>query len=158
MGITYIPVSNWTMEAEGNRRVAVTGIEERQITTVLSVTMSGNYLPPQLIYQGTNNRCLPKMIAFLSDWNVTCTQYHRATEDKLQLLDANVNRSAKEFLRGQFHQWYASQVSSQIEKGKGPWLVNLSLTIIKPLSATWMIKLYDYLLQHLEIVKMGFKK
>ena len=98
------------------------------------------------------------MIAFLSGWNVTCTQYHRAKEDKLQPLDANVNRSAKEFLRGQFHQWYASQVSSQIEKGKGPWLVNLSLTIIKPLSATWMIKLYDYLLQHPEIAKMGFKK
>ena len=93
------------MEAEGSRRVAVTGIEERQITAVLSVTMSGNYLPPQLIYQGTINRCFPQMLAFLSGWNVTCTQYHRAKEDKLQPLGANVNRSAKEFLRGQFHQW-----------------------------------------------------
>ena len=38
-GINYIPVSKWTMEAEGSKRVAATGIEDkRQITAVLSIT------------------------------------------------------------------------------------------------------------------------
>ena len=88
-GINYIPVSKWTMEAEGSKMVVVTGIEDkRKITAVLSITMSGNYLPPQLIYQGTTNRCLPKMITFPSGWHVTCTQNHWANEvTNLQYLD-----------------------------------------------------------------------
>ena len=157
--------------------------------------MSGNYLPPQLIYQRTTIRSLPKAITFPSNWHLTCTQNHWANEvttlqytdkillpyvnqkrkdlnlganhsclvifnkfkvkyisnvlevladsnilialvpanctDRLQLLDISMNRSVKEFLRDQFHKWYASQVSSQIQRGEGPQLVNLSLTIVK---------------------------
>ena len=87
-GINYVPVSNWTMEVEGSKRVAVTGVDDkRQITVVLSITMSGHYLPPQLIYQGTINRCLPK-ITFPPGWHVTCTQNHWANEvTTLQYID-----------------------------------------------------------------------
>ena len=88
-GINYIPVSKWTMEAEGSKRVAVTGIEDkRQITLVLSITMSGIYLSPQLIYQDKINKCLPKTITFPSNWHVTCTQNHWANKvTTLQCID-----------------------------------------------------------------------
>ena len=53
-GIHYIPVSNCTMEADGSKRVAIAGKDDkRQITAVLSVTMYGHFLPPQIIYKGT---------------------------------------------------------------------------------------------------------
>jgi len=36
--------------------------------------------------------------------------------DRLQPLDISVNKAAKEFLRKQFHQWYAKQVCAQLEQ------------------------------------------
>ena len=40
MGIHYVPVSNWTMEREGLKRIAVTGSEDkRQITATFGATM-----------------------------------------------------------------------------------------------------------------------
>ena len=51
--IHYVPVSNYTMEKEGSKRIELVGIEDkRQITAVFSGTMSGVCLPMQLIYQG----------------------------------------------------------------------------------------------------------
>ena len=59
-GIHYIPVSDWTMAEEGSKRVEITGKDEkRQLTAVFAGTMSGKFLPPQLIYQGKTTRCLP---------------------------------------------------------------------------------------------------
>ena len=59
-GINYIPVSSWTMEKEGTKRIELAGKEDkRQLTAVLADSMSGDFLPPQIIYQGKTNRCLP---------------------------------------------------------------------------------------------------
>ena len=41
--------------------------------------MSGDYLPPQVIYSGKTPKCLPSM-KFPSDWNVTFTHNHWANE------------------------------------------------------------------------------
>ena len=101
-------------------------------------------------------QCTSTVLEVLADNNILIALVPANCADRLQPLGVSVNRSVKEFLSGQFHEWYASQISSQIEKGEGPQHVNLSLTIVKPLSATWKIKLYEYLLQHPEIAKNGF--
>jgi len=50
----YVPVSNWTMEDEGSQRVEVVATnDKRQITVVFGITLSGDFLLSQLIYQGT---------------------------------------------------------------------------------------------------------
>ena len=42
-GIKYVPVSNWTMEVKGAKRVEVVGVDDkRQITILLSCTLSGS--------------------------------------------------------------------------------------------------------------------
>ena len=52
-GIHYIPVSSWTVEKEGSKRVEIAGIDDkRQITAVFAGTLVGDFLPPQLIYKG----------------------------------------------------------------------------------------------------------
>ena len=86
--IHYVPVSNWTMEAEGSKRVAIAGIDDkRQITAVLSITMSGDFLPPQIIHKGTTRRSLPT-VKFPAGWNVTFTENHWANElTTLQYID-----------------------------------------------------------------------
>ena len=48
--------------------------KEKQITGSFTITMSGQFLGMQLIYQGTTDRrCLPKGAEFSDDWNVTYT-------------------------------------------------------------------------------------
>lgn len=75
--------SNWTMEKKGTKRVEIAAIDDkRQITAVFACTMSGKFLPMQLIYKGTTTKCLPKHKdkGFPSDWHITYTENHWANE------------------------------------------------------------------------------
>ena len=62
-GINYVPVSSWTMEVEGSKRVELVGKDDkRQITAVFASSMVvGDFLPPQLVYQGKTTHCLPRV-------------------------------------------------------------------------------------------------
>lgn len=52
--INYIPLSSWTMEKRGSKRVEIIGLNvKRQITAVFAGTLTGDFLPPQLIYRDT---------------------------------------------------------------------------------------------------------
>ena len=51
--MNYVPVSSWTMDEEGKKRVEISGLNDKQqITMVLAVTKNGHYLSPQVIYAG----------------------------------------------------------------------------------------------------------
>lgn len=81
--IKYVPVSNWTMEAKGSRRIEIHGVDDkRQITALLTGTMSGAFLPAQLIYKGKTPACLPKF-DFPDTWNVTYNESHWANESTM---------------------------------------------------------------------------
>ena len=80
-GIHYVPVSDWMMENVGAKRVEIVGAnDKRQITAVFAGTMSGEFLPPQLIYQGKTPKCLPPLDGIPSDWDITFTENHWANE------------------------------------------------------------------------------
>ncbi len=79
-GIHYIPVSSWTMEKEGAKRVEIAGVDDkRQITGVFGASLTGDFLPVQLIYTGKTQRCLPS-IKFPCDWHITFSCNHWANE------------------------------------------------------------------------------
>ncbi len=82
-GIKLVPSSNWTMELSGSKRVEMLGMsDKRQITVVLCGTLLGDYLPPQVIYQGKTNRCHPRY-EFPNDWNITHSPKHWSTEQTM---------------------------------------------------------------------------
>ena len=57
-GIHLAPASAWTMEQLGTTRVEITGVnDKRQITTVFCGSLTGDFLPIQVIYQGKTQRC-----------------------------------------------------------------------------------------------------
>ena len=56
-GINYVPISSWTMEQEGAKRVEMVAKDDkRQMTAVFAGSLSGDFLRPQL---GKMTRCLP---------------------------------------------------------------------------------------------------
>ncbi len=79
--------------------------------------------------------------------------------DRLQPLDVSVNKSAKEFLRRQFQQWYSDQVCKQIKEGRSGFKsVDLSMSIVKPLGAKWLIALHNYLKDNPSFTINGYKE
>ena len=80
-GINYVPVSSWTMEKEGSKRVELIGKDDkRQITVTFAGSMNESLLPLQVIYQGKSTQCLPKF-DFPSTWHVTFTPNHWSNEE-----------------------------------------------------------------------------
>ena len=81
------------------------------------------------------------------------------TTDRLQPLDLSVNKSAKDFMREKFRQWYSREVEKALQRSESESIeVDMRATIMKELGAMWMTALYDHLCSHPEIVTNGFKE
>ena len=78
--------------------------------------------------------------------------------DHSQPLDVSVNKAAKEFLRRQFHLWYAGEICHQLQQGSSIKPVDTRMSAVKPLGAKWMIKMYDYFKSNPKIIINGFRK
>ena len=77
------------MEKESTKRVPIIAADDKcQITAVFAGTLVGNFLPPQLIYNGTttSKRCLPT-VKFPSDWHITCSDNYIRVHDLFCLLE-----------------------------------------------------------------------
>ena len=72
--LPYICGGKRTYHRKGASNIPLVGKGKRkQITRTFRITMSGKFLPMQLTYQETTDRCLPKGVEFPDDWNVTYT-------------------------------------------------------------------------------------
>ena len=89
-GIKYVPVSNWTMAKQGAKKVEIVGVSnKRQITAVFAGTLSGTFLPPQIIYKGKTKAYLPD-VAFPNDWHITFSHNHWANETTVKDYITNI--------------------------------------------------------------------
>ena len=80
--INIVPGSQWTMAQKGSKRIELIGLgDKRQITAVVCGTLSGDFLPLQLIYAGKTTACLPNA-KFPKDWLLSYTPNHWSNEDK----------------------------------------------------------------------------
>ena len=69
--LPYVLVSSYTMEEKVKQCVPISGTTDyRQITGTFGVTLSGEFLPIQLIYKGKTPRCQPNYI-FPEEFHVT---------------------------------------------------------------------------------------
>ena len=82
-GIKMVPSSGWTMDRQGAKRVEVSGVnDKRMITAVFCGSLTGDFLPLQLIYKGKTNRCHPRF-QFPPDWHITQSPKHWSTEQTM---------------------------------------------------------------------------
>ena len=79
--LPFVLISKYTLEKKGKSRVPVLGTSDyRQITGTFAITMAGEFLPIQLIYQGKTDRSQPKY-EFPKEFHVTQTPNHWADEN-----------------------------------------------------------------------------
>jgi len=112
-----------------------------------------------VIFNRFKAQCSSAVLEVLEENHILVVLVPANCTDRLQPLGISVNKPVKEFLRAQFRDWYSCQVCSQLDSGsKDVQPVDLRLTIIKPLGATWLIALMDNLQLHPEFVINGFRK
>ena len=105
-----------------------------------------------------NNKLFPGELHFAScqEWSikVICkdftwiyissrkSDYSSSSED-----DLTVNREAKQFMKDQLTSWYSAQIQSQLDSGgvRDDVDVDLRLSVLKPIHATWIVSMYNHL-------------
>ena len=76
----YVPTGEWTIHRYKEKIIPIANSDDkRQITAVLAITLTGDFLPPQMIYQGKMPRCHPK-VAFPEEWY---SANHWSTEETM---------------------------------------------------------------------------
>ena len=73
------------MEQAGSERVEINGItSKQQITAVFCGSLTGDFLPVQLIYQGKTSHCHPPFdFPFPDGWHITHSLRHWSTEETM---------------------------------------------------------------------------
>ena len=70
-GVDVVPASKWTMHGRGEKQIPIKGIDDKhQYTVVLACTLSGDFLPPQILYQGETEQCHSHNAPFPNDWDI----------------------------------------------------------------------------------------
>uniref|UniRef100_A0A1X7V073 DDE-1 domain-containing protein n=1 Tax=Amphimedon queenslandica TaxID=400682 RepID=A0A1X7V073_AMPQE len=73
----------FTSEQTALQLVPITNCDDkRQITAVLAATMTGEYLPAQLIFKGKTHCCHPSIIA-PPEWNFWHSESHWSTKETM---------------------------------------------------------------------------
>ena len=81
--LKFVPTGEWTMHRAKEKIIPIASSDDkRQITAVLAITQTGEYLPPQLIYQGKTLRCHPK-VSFPEEWEIWHSDNHWSYEDMM---------------------------------------------------------------------------
>ena len=111
--------------------------------------------PALLIFDPSKVQCTPSFLTLLDSNKINVVMIPPNCTDRLQPLDLSVNKAAKDFLRGQFREWYAKQVCSQLD---GQNAIDLRLSVLKPLGAAWINSMHAYITNNPSLVINGFKE
>ena len=87
------------------------------------------------------------MLSKLSSPNIEVVSVSANMTHFFQPLDLTVNGPAKKFYKDKFTTWYSADVQRQIESGTRleDVEVDLRMSVLKPVHATWLVDLYNYL-------------
>lgn len=100
-------------------------------------------------------QCIEEIFQLLDSNNILYVLVPAICTDVLQPLDLSLNKSAKDFMRKKFQEWYGSIICKQLEDNVED-TVALRLSTMKPLSAQWMIDMFYYFKSHPDIITNGF--
>ena len=118
--------------------------------------------PAVIIMDNFEGQITPQISSLLKRNNIHTCLLPPNTTDCLQPMDLTVNNPAKDFLKCRLEEWYAKQITKQLEGQDIETAVlqpiDLSLPALKELGAKWMVELADYFGENPQIVVNGFVK
>lgn len=118
--------------------------------------LSSNH-PVLVIFDVFKGQCTEEVCKLLEESNILYTLVPANCTDQLQPLDLSVNKPAKDFMKRQFQNWYGEMICKQLED-KVEEEVDMRLSIMKLLSARWLIDMHKYFVDHLSIIVNGFHR
>ena len=118
-----------------------------------------------VIIDNFKGQITPACSSLLESYNIHTCLLPPNTTDRLQPLDVSVNKPFKDFLRRKFDEWYACQITQQLdgrsedeidEYGLEP--INLSMARMKEISAKWLVEAAEYVSDNPSFLVNGFIK
>jgi hypothetical protein len=101
-------------------------------------------------------------LEYLAEHNIKVVFIPACCTDRLQPLDVSVQKAVKNRLRMSFENWYSEEIVSQLnELEDSETVVNpvdLSLTKLKPLSAKWLVQMFQHIKNKPDIIRSGFSE
>ena len=112
-----------------------------------------------LIFDVFKGHITEKVTSIIEENNCVVIYVPNNLTEQFQPRDFNVNGQAKQFSEKKFECWYAQQISHQLEDGTNIYDVQVPLkrSIMKPICAKWLLRLYDYLRNSSEAIIKGFE-
>ena len=113
-----------------------------------------------IIMDNFSGQTTPAVLDEIEKQGIILVMVPPGTTDRLTPLDISTNKSAKEFLRAKFRQWYADEVQKQLQAGVEAVAVNVNtgMPVMKEAGAKWLTSLYHKLSNERDIVINGFRK
>ena len=114
--------------------------------------------PALVLFDNFKAQCTSNLLTLLDQNNINVVLIPANCTDHLQPLDVSVNKAVKNQLRTQFQSWYARQICRQHQEGEEKKPIDLKMSTIKPLSASWIVAACNYVKNKPEIIINGFKE
>ena len=89
----YVSVGRMTMAEKNSKSVPIKGLtDKRNITLTFVISLAGEFLPMQVIYQGKTKASLPRNFVFPKGFCFTQNPKHYSNEEEtLKLIDSIIN-------------------------------------------------------------------
>ena len=82
--IQLVPTGEWTMNRAKEKVVAIKNSDDKhQITAVMAATITGEFFPVQLLFQGKTQRCHPK-VKPPEGWDLWHSENHWSNEETIK--------------------------------------------------------------------------
>ena len=86
----FVPGCNKTLAKKGCKSVPITGsTDKRIITAIFSITLTGEFLPVQLIYGGKTTKCI-SAVSFPADFVISVNKKHYINEKEALTMLENI--------------------------------------------------------------------
>ena len=115
--------------------------------------------PTAAIFDNFRGQTTTGILSHLKSCHIVLIQLPANCTDKLQPLDISVNKPMKDHLKRNFQQWYAQEVTKQLQTTPLSQVkVDVTLQVAKTPSATWIMSGWQALEKRPEVAINGFRK
>ena len=99
-------------------------------------------------------QCTDDVLKLLENHNIDTVFVPPNCTGELQPIDICINKPVKDIMKNEFHQWYSDEIMAQGEECNA---IKFPLSVVKPLGARWLMKAFDHIQSHPELIMNGFR-